>query len=550
MRIITLSSLIILLTTLILNFEHHTDNAFAQVTDLTQINSIKFFNVNMPATTIVGKDFTLSGVMVADTDQTLDHVYLTIQSSGQLWIYGDQTIDMKSFVGGVTQKNFSFKLRPTEPGTTQITLTAVGVQNTYGVEVRGTTTVTSTAISTLDQTQESTQLAFTNVNIPANIVSGQTISIPYTLINKGALVAHDIFITLSAPNGILTKGDSVNNIGNLYPGENVSSAFKMVAIDAGSYKIDLNAYSSNNPVSTLPITITVADSVSNVAVTSVTTAPSYLYPGDISDRMNVIVTNFGQEDLRGITLHLLLPEGMRFSWSGYGSFVFPYLPSAKNFPYAVEQAATFYVDIDKAIQPGTQILGLSFTGNNLNYTTHVPITIAPKARFDLQNVTYSTSTVLGTQTQNSLSPGITTVVRATLKNTGTAPADSVVGILQVSNDFQGIKNAGVINVGVLDRAGVILPNQIFHTTFTLDVDPTSQSGVYPGTIAINWQQGQLPGNFTQSVPLSIPVTPTPVFYSLPYLQIFLGGTSVLFLFLYLLSRRKKIPKEQDKQTPI
>lgn len=545
-KFIALSSIAMIVTLSILD-TNNSNKSFAQSADQDLSTSIRFFNVNMPATATVGKDFTLTGTIVVDSSQTLDHVYLTIQSSSQLWIYGDQTIDLGYVVGGVTQKNFSFKIRPLQPGSVQITLSAIGTQNNYGVQLKGTTSINSSAVSTLNMTQESSQLVFTKIDIPPDMSSNREAIITYTFVNKGSFVANDVIVTLTTPSGILVKGNAINNIGKLSPGQSISSTFKVVPIDSGSFKMNLTAFSSNNPTSSLPITLTVSDSTAGLALTSTTTSPSNIYPGDVSDKINIGISNFNQEDLRGVTLGLVLPEGIKFSTSGYNSHVFSYLPSARNFPYDVQQIGTFYVNIDKTIQPGTQIIGLLFNGNNLiNYTMPLPITVSPKAVFELQNVTYSSTTLLGTQSQTSLSPGVTTVVRVTLKNTGSAPAESVVGTLQVSNDFQGIKNTGVVNVGVLDRAGEILPNQVFHMTFTLDVDPTSQSGTYPGTISLGWQQGQVVDNFSQSVPLTIMVTPTPIFYSIPYLQIFLAGTSALFLVLYLLARRKKAIKEEDK----
>ena len=546
---IILTSVIMIITLSVLDYSD-SNKAFAQSTQQDLTDSIRFFNINMPATATVGNDFTLTGTIVVDSSQTLDHVYLTIQNSGKLWIYGDQTVDLGYFVGGVTQKNFSFKIRPLQSGSEQITLSAIGTQNNYGVQMKGSVSINSTAASTLNATQEGSQLVFTKMNIPQDMSSGHEAIITYTFVNKGSFVANDVIVTMTTPSGVLVKGEAVNNIGKLFPSQSVSSTFKVVPIDSGSFKLNLTAYSSNNPTSSLPITLTVADSTAGLALTSTTTSPSNFYPGDVSDKLNIGISNFGQEDLHDVTLNLVLPDGMTFATSGYNSRVFNYLPSAKNYPYDVQQIGSFNINIDKTISPGTHIIGLLFNGNNLlNYSIPLPIMVSPKAVFELQNVTYSSTTLLGTQSQTSLSPGVTTVVRVTLKNTGSAPAESVVGTLLVSNDFQGIKNTGVINVGVLDRAGEILPNQVFHMTFTLDVDPTSQSGTYPGTISLAWQQEQLLDNFSQSVPMTIQVTPTPIIYSIPYIQLFLGGTSALFLVLYLVARRK-IKKDEAKKTPI
>ncbi len=535
-------------------------NAFAQF-EQNQIPTVNyyanFYNLNMPATILVGQNVTLTGTINVNALQYLDHLYLTINIPGQVYVYGSKSIDLGSVPSGVQQKNFSFKFIVLQPGQVQIFLSVAGVQQQSNIFFSGSTTINSTSVPALNLTQSSSQLAFSNISVPSGKVRGQEIDIPYTFYNKGSSVADDVFISAQAPTGLLVSGQTIDYVGTFKPGQQYSSDFKFVPIEAGSFNVVLTAYSSNNPPTSLPVTITVGDSNTEVTITNVGTTPVNLFPGDIGDMINIGLTNYGNQALNGTVVRLLTPQGISIAWSGYDKVVLPFLPSAKDFPSIAQQYVTFYVNVDQNLNPGTYHLGVSINSTTNNpYYLDAPIAIQPKAAFEVESISYSDTNLVGmTENLDSVSPGKIIIAKITLKNIGTAPAEDLVAQLQTSNDLQGIQGditngVNINNVGTttgnVDVPGTILPGEVFHSTFLLNPDNTIKPGTRIGTVYFTWKQGILTGDFTQGVKFPIVVSSEPLIYQIPFVQIFLGLTSALFVILYFKGRKKQKSTIEEK----
>jgi hypothetical protein len=388
--------------------------------------------------------------------------------------------------------------------------------------------------------QTSSKLSFSVSSLPANIVRGTSFQIPFQLINSASSVAKDVFISLEVPEGLSAVDNSTKYVGALQPSSNVSSSFTLRATQTGSFSIKLTAYSSNNPSKSLPLTISVSDPEVKLALTSVSTNPLYLYPGDKRDRISVDVRNYGDEDMQGLTAKLSLPEQLSPSWSGSDMFTIPVLQSSKDFPYLMtaSQTMTFFLDIDRNARPGSYPVAIGMSDGIRNTTGTFTLIVMPKSSFLVSSISYTRNTMFGSEDLDYVSPGGDNVIRISFTNNGTSAADSVVAQLQASNDFIG-QGKTALATGIVDSVGTVLPGQTFHSTYQLTIEDTIPVGTYPATVLLNWKQSGLSGDFSQTIPVKIIVGPKPIGDQIPYAQIFLGSISAIFVGLYVKSRKKK-----------
>lgn len=616
--------------------------AYAQTNSSDEMLRI---DARMPATVIVGRNFTLTGTIIPSINSQLDDIILTIEGSKQLLIFGDRTTSLGTAYSSNDQKTFSFTALVLGAGSIDITLSATGIRKSNeaitkdvtisSVAIEPNTTLAvenvklegDAAARSLDVTvsiinngnfdakdviaslnvqgsvaidesiknigsipvnsnvtikwslqsvqggiaqisvlasnaptnnvnvpitflqpdaQTSSKLSFSISSLPANIVRGTSFQIPFQLINSASSVAKDVFVSLEVPEGLSAVDNSTKYVGALQPSSNISSSFTLKATQTGSFSIKLTAYSSNNPSKSLPLTISVTDPQIKLALTSVSTNPLYLYPGDKRDRINVDVRNYGDEDMQGLTAKLALPGQISPSWSGSDMFTISVLQSSKDFPYLMtaSQTMTFYLDIDRNARPGSYPVSVGMSDGVRNSSGTFTLIVMPKSSFLVSSLSYSRNTMFGSEDLNYVSPGGDNVIRISFVNNGTSAADSVVAQLQASNDFIG-QGKTALATGIVDSVGTILPGQTFHSTYQLTIEDTIPVGTYTATVLLNWKQSGLSGDFSQTIPVKIIVGPKPIGDQIPYAQIFLGSISAIFVGLYVKSRKKR--KEQDNE---
>ena len=138
----------------------------------TQRHFLEFTSINIPATAVVGQNFTLTGTITSFLPaRSIDELQITITGSDNIWIEGNQLKSLGSF-GHQQSEKFSFVIRPLESGQFQITLTGIGIRDGK-VIATGESKLQGHSVDTFESVVSNKQLSLSNVVIPSGIIKDQ-----------------------------------------------------------------------------------------------------------------------------------------------------------------------------------------------------------------------------------------------------------------------------------------------------------------------------------------------------------------------------------------
>src|SRR5579875_1159347 len=264
-------------------------------------------------------------------------------------------------------------------------------------------------------------------------------------------------------------------------------------------------------------------------IQNVTDVPTLSYPGDIGDRIDVHIFNYGLE-ANDVYANLHLPTGMSPAWGNSTSAYFGHIATFQTI------TATFYVNIDNMARSGTFPMSLSLSSGGQQSDLNVNYIVSPKAEFQLVS-----------EDDSQLYPGATNVpFRVTLKNMGSIEAQTITTTLLSGNSVPGVKSDTITSVGNVENIGTVLPGQTFVTTFLVDLEPDFASGDQSSTIQINWSQNSTgtSNQFLQTVvvPYHVADGPGYLFYygGIPVTYAALAAATIVGLTVFAKRRSKRM----------
>lgn len=235
-------------------------------------------------------------------------------------------------------------------------------------------------------------------------------------------------------------------------------------------------------------------------INGITVTPPLSYAGDIGDRIDVQIFNFGL-GANDVYATLKLPSGLAPAWGNATSVYFGGINTFQTV------TSSFYVNVDNKLSSGSYPLSLLITNGNQQTTLNVNFIVSPKAQFQVIS-----------EDNSQLYPGATNApFKITLKNTGTATAQTITTTLLAGNSVPGVKSMTLTSVGNQENIGTVLPGQTFVTTFMVNLDPQFVAGDQSTTVEINWSQNSTStsNTFVQSVTVPYHVANGP-YYLLYY----------------------------------
>jgi hypothetical protein len=295
-------------------------------------------------------------------------------------------------------------------------------------------------------------------------------------------------------------------------------------IATGIYPVDLNVSFSNGKTTfskkfELPILI----SDTGFKFTSVAIKPSFAYPGDIGDQITIQIFNSGSS-ANDVQATLKLPPGISSAWGNSTSTNIGRINTFQSAP------ATFFVNIANNATTGALPYTLILKHDQEITKFDLNFLVSPKANFKLISVDDS-----------QIAPGASSVpFKITLKNEGSATAQTLSTKLLSGNVLAGVKPTTTTSVGNQENLGSILPGQTFSTTFIVYVDP-SASGDQSTSVEIDWGQNSTV-NFVQTLPVpyhagSNPYTLT--YQGIPWAYIGIGIVVMVGISVFISKRKKR-----------
>ncbi len=275
-------------------------------------------------------------------------------------------------------------------------------------------------------------------------------------------------------------------------------------------------------------------------VQMVRVVPPLAFPGDVNTRVDVNLINAGFGIANNVSTILNLPRGLTPAFGNANTEYFGRILPNQNF------TASYFLNIDPSATTSNHPLTVSVQYYNNKFDNgksvlNANFLVSPKAHFDL----------IGIAGSSQLYPGATNVpIKVTLKNTGTATAQTIATKFLGGNSIPGIKSPLMTAVGNTENVGNILPGQFFTSTFVVNVDPaTSQAGQQVASIEIDWTQSQTSGtsltnNFIQTLPITYDVAQGPsylLYYSgIPWTYIIIGVLLATLVVVFVVLRRRRM----------
>ena len=227
--------------------------------------------------------------------------------------------------------------------------------------------------------------------------------------------------------------------------------------------------------------------------------------------------------------NLNLPQGLSAAWGGATSAYFGRVDTFQTV------TASFFVNIDNKAPSGNYPLSMTVTNGQEKTNMNLNFVLAPKSTFDFISADDS-----------QLYAGAANVpLKITLRNSGTAAAQTITTKLLSGNSVPGVKSNTLTTVGNIENIGTILPGQTFTTTFLVNMDPTFTSGNQVTSVEIDWTQDGK-NNFVQTmtVPYHVANGPSYLFYysgiPLTYVTVVLVLISSLVVFIIARQKRMKV----------
>ena len=398
---------------------------------------------------------------------------------------------------------------------------------------------------------------FRNVNFDTNPVP----NVPFKL--TATVLASDIeptYVTLAidAPKGVSVVSPSNINLGDISSRDSEKTvAWTLVALRPDNYPLNITAYStgtsgSNNKnsyqVASFPVNVNVGfriDGTPDFAIRSVRVDPLVTYPGDIGTRLDFNVMNAGYVISTNTSAKLQMSSGISPAWGGADSMYIGNLPPGHRVN------ASFYVKVSDAVASVNNPVSLLINHDKGRSILDTQFLVAPKARFEVLNVDKS----------DQLYPGATNVpIKVTLKNTGSATAQTVTTEFLVGNSIPGVRSNTQTSIGNIENLGNGAPGHVFISTFIVNTPGTTSSGDQSASIAITWSQTDTSGanTFVQTLPITYHIAEGPNYLlyhnGIPFAYV-IAAVLVAIIFVVFVILRKRKYQEMDiylekKQSPM
>jgi hypothetical protein len=268
--------------------------------------------------------------------------------------------------------------------------------------------------------------------------------------------------------------------------------------------------------------------------------PPVAFPGGVNTRVDVNMINAGFGIANNVSTLLNLPHGLNPAFGNANTEYFGRILPNQNF------TASYFLNIDPAATSANYPLTLSVQyynnkNDNGKSVLNANFLVSPKAHFDL----------IGVAGSDQLYPGATNVpIKVTLKNTGTATAQTIATKFLGGNSIPGVRSPLMTAVGNTESSGNILPGQFFTTTFIVNIDPyTSGVGQQAASLEIDWTQSQTSGTplsngFIQSLPITYHVAQGPTYllyyYGIPWTYVAIAVLIAILVLIFIVFRRRKI----------
>lgn len=264
-------------------------------------------------------------------------------------------------------------------------------------------------------------------------------------------------------------------------------------------------------------------------INGVTVTPPLSYAGDIGDKIDIQLFNFGLA-ANDVYATLKLPSGLAPAWGNSTSLYFGRINTFQTV------TASFYVNVDNTLQSGIYPISVLITNGGQQTTLNVNLIVSPKAQFQLVS-----------EDDSQLYPGATNVpFKITMKNAGTATAQTITTTLLAGNSIPGVKSDSITSVGNMENIGTVLPGQTFVTTFMVDLQPQFAAGDQSTTVEIIWSQNSTNTSnaFVQTVVIPYHVANGPYYLlyydGIPWSSIIIGGFVITGLVIFIVKRRRRL----------
>lgn len=383
-----------------------------------------------------------------------------------------------------------------------------------------------------------------NVNVGSRpIVTGGLVSIsakPITLEpnainfitldikNNGIQDVHNLQI-VSASGGGYSSVNTPDWIGDLPRDAHKINVLKIATVNQTlSLQIPIQVrYDSNSNSYSETYTVGLElENKPNFKIGSITLTPSQSYAGDVADKISVQIFNAGLV-ANDVYTTLRLPSGLSPAWGNATTMYFGKIDTFQTV------SASFYVNVDNRILSGNYPLALDINTANQSSSLNANFIVAQKAIFNLVSLDDS-----------QLYPGSSNVpFKITLKNTGTASAQTITTKLLSGNDVAGVKSNTLTTIGNIENIGTMMPGQVFTTTFLVSLDPTSTPGDQSTSVEIDWTQNGT-NNFVQTVTIPYHIANGPYYalyyHGIPVTYVVISVFLIIGVFVFIKKRKKRL----------
>jgi hypothetical protein len=396
---------------------------------------------------------------------------------------------------------------------------------------------------------EGTAVIFRSVSADTNPVPNKSFNFSAS-ISVPKLEHRHVLVSLSVPRAITIISPAIVDLGDISRGDTDRTiTWTLLATRPGSYLLNITAYSSTTGIAntnnkfestTFKVSISVGYKIDGnpaFQIQSVKAIPPLSYPGGVGTRLDLNVVNSGYVIANDIRASLLnLHPGIYPAWGGADSVYIGTLLPGQNY------TASYFLNVRNNATSTNYPLSLALkydTGNTILKTNFI---VSPKAKFELVDVDDS----------NLLYPGATNVpLKVSLKNTGTATAETIITKFLGGNIIPGVKSVTQTSIGDVENIGSIIPGQVFTTTFIVNADVNTQAGEQAASLEVTWTQTETSGTsdenmFIQTIPMTYNVLHGPdylLYYNgipLTYVAILVGLVIIILVFILLRKRRNKI----------
>jgi hypothetical protein len=483
--------------------------------------SLDVTGINVPGNIFQNNNFTV-GLTLKNTAVVPDNdIIAQILVPAGLQLLNDESSTSVSSIDPNQEVKLNWKLKAINPGSYTISINYSSANT--GSNVR---TMTINVGSSIAPSGGLLSVVAHSTTILPNSIT----SIPFDISNNGIQPIYNIQI-ISATGGGYISANTPMWVGNLdlhdikhvVLREYTNSALLpelpvTVKYDSGGRNYT-ETYQAELPLGNQPV----------LKISTVTVTPSLSYAGDQVDKIDIQIFNYGL-GANDVYATLNLPPGLSPAWGNATSAYFGRID-----PFQIV-TASFFVNVDSKVLSGNYPLLLLITNGNEVTKLNVNFIVSPKAQFQLISVDDS-----------QLYPGGTNLpFKMTIKNTGTATAQTLLTKLLGGNAVPGVKSSYITSVGNREDIGNILPGQSFTTTFLVNLESSFAAGDQATSLEIDWfQNSTIQSNgFVQTltVPYHVAQGPSYLLYydAIPWLYVIIAVAFAVGLSIFIKMRRKRI----------